>query len=111
MPGSIQHKSKFLRYKMNQSIIHNSSANRFEYRTADAVAFCEYKVVGNVWYFNHTLVPDSMRGQGVAARLVETALNYVDEQHGRVVPKCSYVVDYIKKNPNYAHLVEREQAE
>lgn len=96
---------------MNQSIIHNSLANRFEYRTADAVAFCEYTVVGNVWHFHHTLVPDSMRGQGVAARLVETALNYVDEKHGRVVPKCSYVAGYIKKNPNFAHLVEREQTE
>jgi hypothetical protein len=96
---------------MNQSIIHNPSKNRFEYRTEDAVAFCEYAVVGNVWYFNHTLVPDSMRGQGVAARLVETALQYVDAQHGRVVPKCSYVDDYIKKKPKFAHLVERDQTE
>lgn len=96
---------------MNPSIIHNSLANRFEYCTDDAVAFCEYKVVGNVWYFNHTLVPDSMRGQGVAARLVETALNYVDKQNGRVVPKCSYVADYIKKKPNFAHLVEKDQTE
>lgn len=94
---------------MSLSIIHNLSENRFEYRTVDTVAFCEYKVVGNVWYFSHTLVPDSMRGQGVAARLVETALNYVDEQHGRVVPKCSYMADYIKKKPNFAHLVERDQ--
>lgn len=108
MPSSIQHKPTFLRYKMNQSIIHNSLANRFEYRADDAVAFCEYKVVGNVWYFNHTLVPDSMRGQGVAARLVETALQYVDEQHGRVVPKCSYVADFIKKKTNFAHLLTSE---
>jgi predicted GNAT family acetyltransferase len=91
---------------MSPSVIHNPSKNRFEYQTADALAVCDYKVVGDVWYFHHTLVPDSMRGQGVAARLVETALKYVDEHHGRVVPKCSYVADYIKKKPDFAHLVE-----
>ena len=93
---------------MSISIIHNPSENRFEYRTNDDIAVCDYKVVGNVWYFHHTSVPDSMRGQGVAARLVETALNYVDEQHGKVVPTCSYVASYIQKKPNYAHLLTSE---
>ncbi|MBU1172546.1 MAG: N-acetyltransferase [Proteobacteria bacterium] len=93
---------------MNVPIIHNPSENRFEYRNANDIAVCDYKVIGNMWYFNHTSVPDSMRGQGVAAQLVETALTYVDEQHGRVVANCSYVAAYIKKNPNFAHLVAIE---
>lgn len=93
---------------MNIPIIHNPSEKRFEYRSKDDLAICEYEVVGNVWYFHHTSVPDSMRGLGVAAQLVETALNYVDEQHGTVVPRCSYVAAYIQKNPNFSRLLTSE---
>lgn len=93
---------------MSISISHNPSENRFEYRTNDDVAICEYTMVGDVWHFHHTVVPESMRGQGVAARLVEAALNHVETQDGKIVPKCSYVASYIKKNPDFAHLVAPE---
>ena len=97
-----------MRFFMNMPIIHNPIENRFEYSAAGDIAVCEYTVVGDVWYFHHTSVPDSMRGQGVAARLVETALNYVDAQHGKVVPRCSYVAAYIQKHTDFAHLLTSE---
>ena len=90
---------------MNPTVIHNPSENRFEYRAGGDIAVCEYELIGNVWHFNHTLVPDSMRGQGIAAQLVETALNYVDAHQGKIVPKCSYVASYIQKNPSFARLL------
>ena len=93
---------------MNIPVIHNPSENRFEYRAANDIAVCEYQTIGDVWYFNHTSVPESMHGQGVAARIVEFALNYVDEHHGRIVPNCSYVAAYIKKHPNFVRLLVSE---
>ncbi len=90
---------------MSVNVIHNPSEKRFEYRAGNDLAVCDYEVAGDVWQFHHTFVPDSMRGLGVAARLVETALRYVDEKRGKVVPKCSYVESYIQKHPDFSHLL------
>jgi hypothetical protein len=93
--------------KMTSSIVHNLAENRFEYRAEDAIAVCEYKPHGNIWHFNHTVVPDSMRSQGIAARLVETALHYVEEHNLKVVPNCSYVAAFIQKKPEYTRLIAK----
>jgi predicted GNAT family acetyltransferase len=90
---------------MQLTIVHNPSEHRFEYRDGNDLAVCEYRVSGNVWTLHHTLVPDSMRGMGVAALLVEAALRYIGEIRGTVVPQCSYVASYIRKNPEYSGLL------
>jgi predicted GNAT family acetyltransferase len=90
---------------MKLTIVHNPSENRFEYREGNDLAVCEYRVSGNVWTLHHTLVPDSMRGKGVAALLVEEALRHIGKAQGTVVPQCSYVASYIRKNPEYSGLL------
>lgn len=45
-----------------------------------------------------TFVPDSLRGQGVAAQLTEHALQYARIRGYEVIPSCSYVERYIERN-------------
>jgi len=53
---------------------------------------------------NHTSVPDELRGQGVAGRLVKTALGAARAAGVKVDPQCSYVALYMERHPEYADL-------
>ena len=70
------------------------------------MAVCEYRRTGRVWELHHTYVPDSMRGQGVAAELARVTLNHIREQGGVVRPSCSYIKSFIGRNSDYASLLE-----
>lgn len=88
------------------TITHNAAAGRFEYAHEGAVAICEYHRAGRVWDLCHTYVPDSMRGQAVAAQLARATLDHVRGQGGLVRPSCSYIRAFIERNPEYAALLE-----
>jgi predicted GNAT family acetyltransferase len=53
-------------------------------------------------------VPPELEGQGVASRLVQTALDDARKQHLAVVPFCPFVTNYIRKHPDYRDLIEGE---
>lgn len=48
--------------------------------------------------FNHTFVDNSLRGQGVADKLVREALAIVRENDWKVTATCSYVVSWLERN-------------
>ena len=72
---------------------------------SDEVAFLSYRFDGGEVVFEHTYVPTSFRGKGVAAALVRAALNEAREQRWQIVPRCSYVAAFIERNPEFATLV------
>jgi len=51
--------------------------------------------------FNHTFVPDAMRGQGIAARLVRHALDDTRQSGHRFLAVCSYVQRFVEQHPEY----------
>jgi predicted GNAT family acetyltransferase len=53
---------------------------------------------------NHTGVPSSMQGQGVAAKLVERLVADARAEGFRIVPACSYVAAQRKRHPEWADL-------
>jgi hypothetical protein len=55
--------------------------------------------------FPHTEIARHLRGRGLAAELVQAALDDVEARGGRVVPACSYVAQFIDAHPDYSHLV------
>jgi len=54
--------------------------------------------------FHHTGVHPGLRGQGVAARLVEAGLAWAQAEQRRVQAGCSYVATYLERHPEWAHL-------
>lgn len=48
----------------------------------------------------HTYVNDAYRGQGIAQKLVEQALTYIENQNGKVATSCSYAKHYLDKKFN-----------
>lgn len=55
-----------------------------------------------------TFVDDSLRGQGVAGKLLEAAAAYLTEQNKKVVPTCSYAVKWFEKHPEYERIVDKK---
>ncbi|MCB1865455.1 MAG: N-acetyltransferase [Chromatiales bacterium] len=86
-------------------ITHNPAANRFQAELAGATAMLEYRIAGNTVTIFHTLVPPEHRGQGVAAELARTALDWARTQSLRVVPQCSYIAAFMRRNREYGDLL------
>ncbi|MBA3503392.1 MAG: N-acetyltransferase [Myxococcota bacterium] len=59
-----------------------------------------YTLANNVMTMPHTWVDDSLRGHGVASKLVDTAVAYAREHHYKILPVCSFVKAEFDKDPS-----------
>ena len=91
-------------------VLHNIQSQRFEIQIDENCAFLSYIKNGEQVLFDHTYVPDRLRGKGLAATLVRTALEEARQLRWKVVPCCSYVAAFIERHPEYAGLVDRPDA-
>lgn len=87
------------------SVRHNAQASRFEAEIDGRLCIAEYRLHGNVVDMNHTVVPPALEGNGIAARLVSTALDWVRAQGYKLRPSCSYVRLYVQRHPQVQDLL------
>lgn len=91
------------------TVTHNVKLQRFESPVGDASpTFLSYIHEGEHVILDHTFVPDELRGRGLAATLVRAALDEARQRNWRIIPRCSYVAGFIKRNPEFADLVEQQ---
>lgn len=79
--------------------------NRIFYKdeTGRMVAEVTFPAVSqNIVNINHTFVDDSLRGQGIAARLLKAAAEKLRAEGKRAYPTCSYAVKWFEKNTDYS---------
>ena len=55
---------------------------------------------------NHTFVDDSLRGQGVAGKLMEAAADHLRSERKKAVLSCSYAVKWFEKHPEYQDILK-----
>jgi len=77
----------------------NAAAHRFEKIVDHHAAVATYSLAGDVITFEHTVVPEALRGRGIARELVEAALASVRERGLKVVPRCEVFDAYMRKHP------------
>nr|WP_206072404.1 GNAT family N-acetyltransferase [Antrihabitans stalactiti] len=76
--------------------MHNPQQSRFEIYLDDTLAgYAEYNETPGVRNFNHTLTYPQFRGHGLAAQVVEYALDSSRADGFEIVPTCWYVNDFI----------------
>lgn len=46
----------------------------------------------------HTFVDESLRGKGIASKLVQEAVNEIEARNGKVQATCSYAKKWLEKN-------------
>lgn len=83
----------------------NETAHQFELDVNGELAFLEFYREGDKLFLTHTEVPDTVRGQGVAAHLVKHVLQYARENGLFITPLCSYVAYYFNNNPEWSSLL------
>ena len=50
-----------------------------------------------VYNIDHTFVDDSLRGQGIASKLVQAAVDEIQHRGGEVRATCSYAVKWLSE--------------
>lgn len=89
-------------------LIDNKELERYEYRIGEERPHIEYKKKNDgVIFLTHTRLPESLRGKGIGKSLVKDALEDIDNQGLKLVPLCGFVASYIKKNPEWKHLLQQ----
>ena len=78
-------------------------------KTIAEVDFPAYKegVVDGVVEITHTFVDDSLRGQGMAAKLMIAVVEMLEAEHKQAKLTCSYAVKWFAKHPEYARFVAK----
>jgi uncharacterized protein len=91
---------------------HEQRGRRFILRLPEAggeVAFLAYELTRTstpaVLDLQHTFTPVSMRGKGVAGKLVAAAFAFARAENMKIIPTCSYIPVWVKRHPGEADLV------
>src|SRR5258708_12160265 len=82
----------------------NKAQNRFELDVQGAVAFANYRLAPGAVIITHTETPPALHGRGIASELVAGALQLIRADGLKVVAGCGFVVDYLRKHPEFADL-------
>jgi uncharacterized protein len=82
----------------------NKDKNRFELDVGDAIAFANYRQTLAAVIITHTETPPALRGRGIASDLVKGALELIRADGRKVIAGCGFVVDYLRKHPEFADL-------
>lgn len=87
---------------MECNIVHRPEKYRFELEKDGMTAFAQYRLVGDTLDIIHTIVPEPLEGQGIAASLVKAAFDYALENQLKPRATCSYAVAWLKRHQEYA---------
>lgn len=95
---------------MNVEVTHDRAGRRFVAAVDGAEAFVSYEeeegMTGHrVLVLDHTYTPVSLRGRGVASRVVRAALEHARETGAAVEPRCSYAEQFIQRHPEFQDLL------
>jgi predicted GNAT family acetyltransferase len=87
------------------SVRDNKASHRFELDVDGQIAFAKYHLAPGAVVITHTETPRSLRGRGIASELIKGALQMIRDDGQKVIAGCGFVVDYLRKHPEFANLV------
>ncbi|WP_116089514.1 GNAT family N-acetyltransferase [Sphingomonas crusticola] len=92
---------------MAETVTNNEAKSRYELHAEGGVAVAAYERRGDVVAFTHTMVPEQLRGRGLAGTLVKAALADVRDRGLKILPECAFVIDYVDRHPETQDLLAR----
>jgi predicted GNAT family acetyltransferase len=77
---------------------HQPDRQRFIVQTGEEESLLEYRLLqDNGIDFTRTFVPEALRGQGIAEKLVRAGLVWAREQGYEIQASCWYVARFLKR--------------
>lgn len=81
---------------MEKQVIHQPQQQRFIIVQPEGEALLAYRLTGDSIDFYSTYVPQSLRGQGLAERLVRAGLRWAKGEHLHISASCWYVARFLR---------------
>ena len=72
--------------------------------SGNVIAEVTFPTADGVSTIDHTFVDSSLRGEGIAGKLVKLAADKILTEGNKIAATCSYAVAWFKRHPEY-HLV------
>lgn len=91
---------------MKYTIKHDSVAQKFFTSIGGKECILRYDKISEViWDFRMLFVPANLRGQGIAAKIVDYALNYAGKNLIKVKSSCSYIRQIFDETDKYNSVI------
>ncbi|WP_308623323.1 GNAT family N-acetyltransferase [uncultured Enorma sp.] len=88
------------------NFIIDGNAIRLRAEDGSVLAEVTYPACGDgVVEIDHTFVDATLRGQGMAGKLLDACAHELERTGRRARPTCSYAVSWFEKHPEWAHLL------
>ena len=94
---------------MAKEFVNEADANRYAMHIdGKLIGVLDYRIVGDSISLTRAFTQPTHRGQGLAAELMEYAVNDIEanSQH-RVIPMCWYASQWFDEHPERADLLSR----
>lgn len=85
-------------------IRHDAASRRFAIEVDGHLGYLEYERDGGTMAITHTMVPPAIGGRGIAAALVQAAVEYARAEGLKVDPHCSYADAWMRRHPQHDNL-------
>jgi uncharacterized protein len=86
-------------------ITHDDKNAEFFMETEKGRATLNYLREGDKLDFHHTFVPEALRGQGIAEKVVAAGFDYAKQNKLKVIPSCPYVQRLLRRHEDWKELV------
>lgn len=90
---------------MEQSVIDNIGAARFELVEQGHTAYADYKRDGAILHIKYVFAPDALRGTGAAGRLMEGVAASARAEKLKIIPICGYAASWLRKHKEHHDLM------
>lgn len=97
-------------------VVHESERRRFVLFTTQESgeevegSYVEYMITDTLLDLQHTVSKPEFRGRGFAAIVVKAAFDWARENNRKVVPTCTYIATFVRKNPEYEYMLFNKSA-
>lgn len=80
------------------NVVHDEEQHYFKVNIDNHCAYLAYaELPSGAIDVYRTFVPEELRGKGIAAELAKAVIDFADGQQLKIIPSCSYMESYLKK--------------
>ena len=83
----------------------NSEKIWLENEEGKVVAYVEFPEINGVANVMHTVVDKSLRGQGIAGKLMTALVEKMEKEGRKLELTCSYAIDWFEKNKGHENVL------